>query len=68
MILKVLQLFFFLIVLLLDTLFPLPMWFICWFSKKFYDIHDYHKRLGGDDIPTHFHEYTCWNCGKKFYI
>ena len=42
--------------------------FTCWFSKKFWDIHDYHKRKGGDGTPTHFYTYTCWNCEKKFGI
>lgn len=32
------------------------------------DFHDYPHSKGGDDIPTHFHEYTCWKCGKKFVI
>lgn len=42
--------------------------FICWFSRKFFDIHDYHRSWGGDDTPTHFYTYTCWNCGKQFEI
>ena len=42
--------------------------FVCWFSRKFYDIHDYFVRAGGDGTPSHMYEYTCWNCGKKFHI
>lgn len=42
--------------------------FICWFSRRFHDIHDYKKNLGGDGIPTHWHTYKCWNCGKEFEI
>lgn len=42
--------------------------FVCWFSYWFWDIHDYKKHAGGDGIPTHWHEYTCWNCGQKFEI
>ena len=42
--------------------------FVCWFSQKFYDIHDYPTRDGGDGIPSHFHEYRCWNCGNRFTI
>lgn len=41
---------------------------ICWFSKKFYDVHDYHKRKGGDGLPSHFYDYKCSNCGKLFII
>lgn len=46
------------------------MWirFTCWFSKKFWDIHDYPTNSGGDGTPSHFYTYTCWNCGKKFGI
>lgn len=40
----------------------------CWFSGRFFDIHDYHFHKGGDDVPSHFREYTCWMCGKKFTI
>lgn len=42
--------------------------FVCWFSRKFYDIHDYPVRSGGDGTPSHFWEYECWNCHKKFGI
>lgn len=42
--------------------------FVCWFSHKFFDIHDYKIGFGGDGIPSHFYEYTCSNCGEKFYI
>jgi len=41
---------------------------ICWFSKKFFDVHDYHKWKGGDGTPSHFYQYTCWKCGKRFSI
>ena len=41
---------------------------ICWFSRKYWDKHDYHKSKGGDGTPSHFYEYTCTNCGKKFFI
>jgi hypothetical protein len=40
----------------------------CWFSEKYWDIHDYRVNRGGDGHPSHFHEYTCHNCGKKFII
>ena len=41
--------------------------FVCWFSKRFWDIHDYPD---GKDFkePAHFMEYECERCGKKFYI
>jgi hypothetical protein len=42
--------------------------FVCWFSSRFWDIHDYTVSSGGNGTPTHFYEYTCWNCGKKFGI
>jgi hypothetical protein len=42
--------------------------FICWFSKEFFDVHDYREERGGDGIPTSFHVYTCWNCGKNFTV
>lgn len=41
---------------------------ICWFSEKFYDVHDYHVHKGGDSYPTHFIKYTCHKCGKDFGI
>ena len=41
---------------------------VCWFSNKFWDVHDYHLSKGGDGTPSHFHEYTCPNCKKKFGI
>lgn len=46
----------------------IPIGFRCWFSKKFWDIHDYPKRKGGDGEPRHFYTYTCWNCGHKYSI
>ena len=44
--------------------------FVCDFSARHpnHDIHDYHVTAGGDGTPTHFYWYTCWNCGKEFYI
>lgn len=45
-----------------------PIEWICWFSGHFFDIHDYPKNRGGDDTPSHFYTYTCWNCEKKFGI
>lgn len=42
--------------------------FVCWFSARFYDIHDYKEGWGGDGYPAHFCEYECWNCHKLFYI
>ena len=41
---------------------------VCKFSEKYWDIHDYPKSKGGDGVPTHFHEYKCPECGKKFGI
>jgi len=41
---------------------------VCWFSQWFWDVHDYKKEKGGDGVPSHFHEYTCSMCGKKFTI
>ena len=41
---------------------------ICEASTGKRDYHDYHKSKGGDGTPTHFYEYTCWNCGKRFGI
>jgi hypothetical protein len=45
-----------------------PIEWVCWFSSKFFDIHDYYEFKGGDGYPAHFYTYTCWNCGKKFEI
>jgi len=42
--------------------------FICWFSRRFWDIHDYPVRKGGNGTPSHFYTYRCWNCGKEFGI
>ena len=42
--------------------------FICRFSEKYWDIHDYHERSGGDGTPSHFFQYKCWNCKKGFSI
>jgi hypothetical protein len=41
---------------------------ICWFSDKFFDVHDYHSSKGGDGIPSHFHVYRCSKCFKVFEI
>lgn len=40
----------------------------CWFSRHFYDIHDYTHNRGGDNVPYHFYTYTCHNCNKDFTI
>lgn len=40
----------------------------CEFSKRFWDIHDYHEKHGGDGIPTHFCAYKCPKCGRKFVL
>lgn len=42
--------------------------FVCWFSARYFDIHDYKESWGGDGTPSHFYTYTCWNCGKEFTI
>lgn len=41
---------------------------VCWWSKTFFDIHDYYHSFGGDDQPRHFYIYHCWNCKKDFTI
>ncbi len=41
---------------------------ICWFSKKFFDVHDRPKKKGGDGHPNRFSRYICSNCGKEFSI
>lgn len=41
---------------------------ICWFSKRYFDVHDYFESKGGDGAPKHFYDYTCNNCGSKFSI
>lgn len=40
----------------------------CRISQSLWDVHDYPKSKGGDGIPSHFHEYECRRCGKKFLI
>lgn len=40
----------------------------CLFSKKFWDVHDYYKVLGGDGVPKSMYTYKCWGCGKEFEI
>lgn len=42
--------------------------FVCWFSRKFFDIHDYPVSMGGDGLPSHFHTYQCHRCKKEFTI
>ena len=41
---------------------------LCWFSQRWFDIHDYHKYRGGDGYPSHMYEYKCHKCGHKFLI
>jgi len=41
---------------------------VCWFSANYWDVHDYHISKGGDGIPSHFFEFICPNCNKKFSI
>jgi len=52
----------------MSKMFILFLRFICWFSDKFFDIHDYYKEYGGDGIPSHFYVYKCHSCGKEFTI
>lgn len=40
----------------------------CEISEKLWNVHDYKKTKGGDGVPSHFYDYTCPNCGKKFTI
>jgi len=40
----------------------------CWFSKKFFDIHDFYVSKGGDGYPSSFYSYQCSRCEKEFYI
>jgi hypothetical protein len=47
---------------------PKPIRFRCWFSRRFWDIHDYQKEKGGDGVPSHFKTYKCWNCDQEFEI
>jgi hypothetical protein len=42
--------------------------FVCWFSRHFWDIHDYLEHAGGDGTPSHMYTSHCWNCGKEFTI
>lgn len=42
--------------------------FVCWFSARFWNIHDYLRDCGGDGYPSHFYTYKCWHCGKEFEI
>lgn len=41
---------------------------ICWFSKNFYEVHDYPCKKGGDGSPLHFVTERCSKCGKEFEI
>jgi hypothetical protein len=41
---------------------------ICWFSCKYWDVHDYKKNKGGDGKTSHFYEYQCASCSKRFTI
>lgn len=41
---------------------------ICWFSKQFWDIHDYPTKKGGNGFPLHFYKYKCTECNKEFEI
>jgi hypothetical protein len=45
-----------------------PLRWRCWFSARFWDVHDYWKWAGGDGVPAHFYEYRCHGCGKRFTI
>jgi len=42
--------------------------YVCWFSSRFWNVHDYPVEFGGDGTPSHFYKYKCWNCGKEFGI
>jgi len=41
---------------------------ICWFSRRWFDVHDYPAVKGGDGYPCHFSTYTCPMCGVTFVI
>jgi hypothetical protein len=38
----------------------------CWFSKWFWDIHDYPVNKGGNGSPLVDTTHTCPRCGKVF--
>ena len=40
--------------------------FVCWFSKRFWDIHDYNNTK--EKQPQHFIDLECDRCHKKFTI
>jgi len=40
----------------------------CWFSKHFWDVHDYKMNKGGDGTPSHFYVYACSKCKANFTI
>lgn len=39
----------------------------CWFSARFFDVHDYPQSDNGGE-PWHFYTHTCKHCGKQFTI
>lgn len=41
---------------------------ICWFSKKFWNVHDYPVRCGGDGTPWHMDHSNCSKCGGEFSV
>lgn len=41
---------------------------VCVFSALWWDIHDYPVSKGGDGMPSHFYQYTCWKCHHLFTI
>jgi len=41
--------------------------FTCWFSARFFDVHDYSQSNNGGE-PWYFYTHTCKDCGKQFTI
>ncbi|PRY29794.1 hypothetical protein CLV58_12556 [Spirosoma oryzae] len=41
---------------------------ICWFSRTFFDVHDYPLDKGGSGYPDHFFSHQCPSCNKSFFI
>lgn len=41
---------------------------ICWFSKNYWNVHDFPKDKGGNGYPDYFITYTCSKCSKKYTI
>lgn len=39
---------------------------ICWFSKHFWNVHDYPKHKGGNGLPFVDSDFICPNCQKPF--